>query len=372
MTSTLIVVLLILLALAVLVLGLALWRASRGRGGKALDSMKSELSVRLENVQARQAELQGLLQKQMSDTFQLLQSRLSSQETALREQLTHQTTSMQGQTNILQKHMQSTQATLSQVTEKMGMVHQAAVRMGELGKEMEALQRLLKAPKARGTLGELGLDVLLSDLVPRDRILHPYSFSDGKAVDFALRLDKGLLPIDAKFPMEDFERYLAAPEEEKPRARRDFQSNLKKKIDSISKLYVRPGEGTLPLALMYLPAESVYYEAFISREVQEEDLWQYAFDRSVLPLSPATMTAYLKTVVMGLRAAAVEQHARDVLQLLGTLERDLGAFREGYGVLGRHLTNASQKYADTERELQKLELHLNRAQELGQDDKEQA
>ena len=341
---------------------------SASEGQRAVESLRGEVAGRVDTLDRRSAELQGLLTQQLLSVQQLLQERLASQETTLREQLKNQAASLQGQTGILQKHMEGTQTTLSQVTEKMGAIQQAAGRMAELGRDMEELQRLLKSPKARGQMGELGLETLLGDMLPRDRVEYQYGFSDGRKVDAVVRLDKGLLHIDAKFPMEDFQRYVDAPQEERPRARKALRDNLKKKVDDIARLYIRPGEGTLPLALMYLPAESLYYEAFIAREKDEEDLWDYAYRKSVLPLSPGTLSAYLKTVALGLKAAAVEQNARQVLELLATLERDVSAFRESHETLGKHITNAHQTYDKNTRSLSQFEAHLERAKELGEAD----
>ena len=373
MTSTLLPALLVAAALlaltAVLLLALArLSRQSRSleAAQRQAEALRAELVARVEGLDRRGSDLQGAVQQQLTDTFRLLQERLAAQESALREQLGGQAQSLQGQTGILQKHMEGTQATLSQVTEKMGALAQTAQRMTELGRDIEELQRMLRSPKARGQMGELGLEAMLGDMLPRDRVAYQFTFSDGRKVDALIRLDKGLLPVDAKFPMEDFQRYLDAPQEERARARKALRDNLKKKVDDIAKLYIRPGEGTLPLALMYLPAESLYYEAFIVREGDEEDLWQYAYRRSVLPMSPGTLAAYLKTVAMGLKAAAVEQNARQVLELLETLERDLKAFRESYDVLGRHISNAHQTYDKNARSLSQFESHLERAKEFGE------
>ncbi len=351
-------------------LGVVLRRLSRITGEEKsravlLEGLRGDLVGRVDGLERRNAELQTILTQQLGTTQHLLEQRLSGQEQSLREQLSHQAASLQSQTGILQRHMEGTQATLAQVTEKMGMVQQTSLRMAELGKDIEGLQRLLRAPKARGELGELGLETILRDILPKDRVVYQYAFADGRKVDAMVLLDRGLLPIDAKFPMEDFQRYLEAEEDDRPKARRAFLANLKKKIDDIAKLYVRPGEGTLPLALMYLPAESLYYEAFVVHVPEEEDLWHYAYERSVLPLSPGTLTAYLKTVALGLKAAAVEQNARQVLDLLATLERDLRSFEGGFETLGRHLANAHQKYDEGQRALQRLSGHLERARDLG-------
>jgi DNA recombination protein RmuC len=357
-----------LMAAALLITAIRAGASSRSalEAQRALESLRGEIAGRVDTLDRRSAELQGHMTQQLLSVQQLLQERLASQETALREQLAHQATSLQGQTGILQKAMEGTQTTLSQVTEKMGAIQQAAGLMSNLGRDMEELQRLLKSPKARGQMGELGLETLLGDMLPRDRVTYQYGFPDGRKVDAVVHLDKGLLPIDAKFPMEDFQRFVDAPQEERQAARKALLGNLKKKVDDIAKLYIRPGDGTLPLALMYLPAESLYYEAFIAREKDEDDLWDYAYRKSVLPLSPGTLSAYLKTVAMGLKAAAVEQNARQVLDLLTTLERDVRAFHESHEILGKHIANAHQSYDKNTRSLAQFEGHLERAKEWGE------
>ena len=355
-------------ALLVAVLRLSSQARAAEESRRGMESLRGDLAGRVDGLDRRSADLQGLLVQQLTATQQLLQERLAAQEGTLREQLSNQAASLQGQTGILQKHMQGTQATLAQVTEKMGAVAQTAARMAELGRDMEELQRLLRSPKARGQMGELGLETLLGDMLPRDRVVYQYPFSNGEKVDAMVRLDRGLLPIDAKFPMEDFQRFLEAPQEERPRARKSLRDNLKKKVDAIAQKYIRPGEGTLPLALMYLPAESLYYETFVARERDEEDLWDYAYRKSVLPLSPGTLSAYLKTVALGLRAAAVEQNARQVMAMLQTVERDLAAYRKPFEILGTHLSNARKQYDESSRLLQRVADHLERAREAGSDE----
>lgn len=361
---------LVVALVAALAAVMAVWVARKAASGggeatRATDALRAEFAARTDSLQRSQAEAQSLLLQQLASTQGLLQQRLEAQEKTLREQLAGQATALQGQTGILQKHMEGTQTTLSQVREKMGEVQQATARMAELGREIEELQRLLKAPKLRGTLGEAGLELLLGEILPKDRVVYQHAFADGKKVDAAVRLDKGLLPIDAKFPVEDFQRFAEASDEERPKARRALLSNLKKKVDEIAKLYIRPGEGTLPLALMYLPAESLYYEAFVARAKEEEDLWAYAHARSVLPMSPGTLSAYLRSVSLGLRAAAVEENARHVLQLLQALEQDVAGFRKSFDTMGTHLANAQKQYDDSSKGLQKLAGRLERARDLG-------
>jgi DNA recombination protein RmuC len=365
-SSWLLLALSLALAAAAFALVLLVVRLSRlDRLREETERLRAELGLRVENLDRRGVDLQGMFLQELSETRRAIGERLGTQEAVLRDQMASQSQAMQGQTGILQKHMEGTQTTLAQVNEKMGMLQQASLRMVELGREIDELQGLLKAPKARGELGELGLEMILEDMFPKERISYQHAFADGKRVDVAVRLEGGLLPIDAKFPVEDFLRYVNAPEEERPRARREFLRNVRKKIEDIARLYVRPGEGTLPLALMYLPSEALYYEAFVVRGPEEDDLWKAAFEKSVLPLSPGTMAAYLKTVAMGLRAVAVERNAREVLTLLGSLERDVTAFQRDFATLGTHVSNAAKGFDRAAQDLQKLADRLEKAREIG-------
>jgi len=362
----------VLFLAVVFLLVLLIQRKGGGNNRIEEEKTRAELLAHLGEVDRRLSDLRSLFNEQLQGTQKLLQERITAQDTALRDQLSKQTATMQGQTGILQKHMQSTQSTLAQVTEKMGMVQQASKRMGELGKDIEDLQRLLRAPKTRGELGELGLRTILDNILPSEFVDYQHTFKDGKKVDAIIKLGKGLLPIDAKFPVEDFRRYAEAPEEERASARRAFKSNVKKKIDSIASLYIRPGEGTLPLALMYLPAESLYYEAFVSLEKDEIDLWNHAFSKSVLPLSPATLVAYLKTVAMGLKAVVVERESGKVLELLGTLERDVATLGESHRVLGRHVDNAYKSFQKSSEDLRDLANDVERVKALGSEARREA
>jgi len=346
-----------ILALAAAAAVILLWR-ERNRAGDpsaGIDVLRSDFAARTQALENRQSDLQSHLTQQLAETQRLLQESLSGQ-----------TNTLQGQTGILQKHMTTTQETLSQVRERMGAVHQATERMGELGREMEELQRLLRAPKARGELGEVGLRNLLSDILPTDRVTYQHGFSDGSKVDALIHLDRGNVPVDAKFPVEDFLRLVTSEPEERRRARKALLDNVKKKITEISRKYIRTSEGTLSLALMYLPSEAIYYEAFVVREKDEPDLWNYAYEHSVLPLSPGTMSAYLKSVALGLRAAAVEANAREVLGLLQALEKDVQEHRGRFDTLGTHLSNAQKKYDESDRALHAFATRLEQAKHLGE------
>jgi len=161
------------------------------------------------------------------------------------------------------------------------------------------------------------------------------------------------VPIDAKFPLEDFRRLLEATDDDgRARARRAFVARVRRHIDDIATKYVLPDEGTYDFALMYIPAENVYYETIIRDE--EPGLAAYALGRKVIPVSPNCFYAYLQAIALGLRGLRIEARAEEVMGLLGRLSGDLGRLREDFRLVGKHLTNAAQAHASAERRMERL------------------
>jgi DNA recombination protein RmuC len=162
------------------------------------------------------------------------------------------------------------------------------------------------------------------------------------------------VPVDAKFPLEDFRRLLqAATDDERIRARKAFVARVRKHIDDIATKYVVPDEGTYDFALMYIPAENVYYETIIRDE--EPGLASYAIGRKVIPVSPNSFYAYLQAIVLGLRGLRIEARAKEVLGQLTRLGGDLGRLRDDFRLVGKHLGNAVQAHAAAERRIDRLD-----------------
>ena len=210
--------------------------------------------------------------------------------------------------------------------------------------------RTLKAPKLRGGFGELLLGDLLSQILPREHYRLEHSFKSGERVDAAIILKAGIVPVDAKFPLDSFRRMTAADDAEKQQCRKDFVRDVKKHIDDISQKYILPDEGTLDFALAYIPAENIYYEIIIKDEAKD-DIAEYARSKRVVPVSPSTLFAHLQLIAMGLKGMRVEKFAREILKNLGRLQQDFDRVQEEYRVRGTHLHNASQKYGDAEKRL---------------------
>jgi DNA recombination protein RmuC len=226
----------------------------------------------------------------------------------------------------------------------------------ELGKSMAGLEQVLKPPKARGGLGEFLLESLLSQMLPRENFDLQYRFKDGTVVDAVVKFKDWLLPIDSKFPLENFERHLRAPEEgDRRRFFKDFMSDCVKHVEKIAKTYIKPDEGTLDLAFMYVPAENVYYHMLVPPEGFEgKPILETAWERRVIPVSPNTLYAYLQVILVGLKGMKVEEKAREVFELLTKMKRMFESFSEEHEKLGGHLERASKSYDASAAKLEKF------------------
>lgn len=214
--------------------------------------------------------------------------------------------------------------------------------MSEIGRSMKDLQEFLKSPKMRGNIGEEILKDLLGQMFPKNSFHLQYSFASGERVDAAVKTDAGILPIDAKFPMENFQRLMKAENEaEKKGIEKDFIRDIKKHIETISKKYILPDEGTMDFALMYVPSESVFYEL-----ANLPDVMTYARRSRVYPVSPSTLYAHLQTILLSFEGKKIESRSREVFKLLRSMQKDYEKVGESLGVLGKHLGNASAQFTN--------------------------
>jgi DNA recombination protein RmuC len=232
--------------------------------------------------------------------------------------------------------------------------------MLRVGDEVRRLQEILTSPKLRGQMGEWSLETLLANVLPQESYDLQHSFKDGRIVDALVRLRDFSVPIDAKFPLPAFQRLLDAnTDAERKASRRQFLKDVTVHIDKIADAYIRPAEGTLDFALMYIPAENVYYETVVRQESDTTDLIHYGMERKVIPVSPNLLYAYLMTVAMGLHGLRIEQEAADIRQNLRKLSADLDAFTGSWDTLGAHLRNAHAKYDETQKRMDRFTLQLD-------------
>jgi len=245
-----------------------------------------------------------------------------------------------------------------EVRERLGELITRAKNIEDVGKSISSLQEALRAPKFRGGFGELGLERLLADSLPPKHYSLQHRFRNGEIVDAVVRIGTNLVPIDSKFPfpLEDFERMVTAEsQEEQVHLRRQFSRTIKKHIDDVSK-YIQPDEGTFDFALMYIPAENIYYETVVScpQPAKENDIYSYCLQKRVFSVSPNSFYAYLQAIVLGLKGLQVEKSAREILGHLERLQGDFEDFREDYELIGRHISNAAKKHTEAETKLTRL------------------
>jgi len=241
-----------------------------------------------------------------------------------------------------------------ELRETLGELTQRTKDIEEAGKNISSLQEILRAPKFRGGLGELMLERLLADILPHKNYSLQYRFRNGETVDAVIQIGENLVPIDSKFPLEDFERILSSESEEEQTAlRRQFTRTIKKHIDNVAR-YILPDENTFDFALMYIPAENVYYETILRGHTEESEIYSYSLQKRVIPVSPNSFYAYLQVIILGLKGLHIESAAHEILGHLGRLQGDLTDFQEDYATLGTHIGHAARKYDEAARKLTRL------------------
>lgn len=331
-------ILVVVTVLLISIIGLLIWLISSNFGGR------KDL--------AGQASAIMLLQQQLES--------LKASQDGTRDALTK---SLQSGQENLNQNLQSSQKVLGQLHTQIGELQGTSKQMTQVGIEVRRLQDILSSPKLRGQMGELSLEYLLSQILPKDSYELQYSFKDGKIVDALVKMAGYSVPIDAKFPLPAFERLMQAQsDDEKAKQRKQFLKDVANHIDKIAASYIRPAEGTLDFALMYIPAENVYYETVVKHDGDTTDIMQYCLDKKVIPVSPNLLYAYLMTVVMGLHGLQIERQAAEIRQNLKKLNADFEAFGTCWEVLGRHLRNAGNQYEEGNQKLTRFGIQLTNIQ----------
>ena len=224
---------------------------------------------------------------------------------------------------------------------------------------MKSLENILKNPKQRGILGEFFLENLLSQQLPPDHFKMQYSFENGEIVDAVIFVRDNIIPIDAKFSLENYNAMMETKDDiERERIEKEFKSDLKKRIDETSK-YVRPDEGTTEFAFMFIPADGVFYNLLNQKigtlDVNSHDLIEYAFKKHVIMVSPMTFYAYLQTVMQALKALTIEKQAVEIQKRVGDLGRHLNAYQDNMNKVGNHLSTTVNAYNNAGKEYGKID-----------------
>lgn len=293
-----------------------------------------------------------MLQQQVSSSLGQQDQRMGQ----LSEQLGKGLDSMRQQTG---ERLDKVGTTMGDLRQQLGQLGEAAKGMQQVGGQVRQLQDILQSPKLRGGLGEWSLENLLSEILPREAYHLQYSFRSGNKVDVLVELAAGRVCVDAKFPLENFRAMLGAGDEAlRQKQRRVFLRDVKKRIDEIADRYIVPDEGTLDFALMYIPAENVYYETIISHTDGEPDISVYSREKKVFAVSPNLLYGYLMIIATGLQGLQIEKNAEKILKQLSQMDTDFSKVEEDFQTLGRHLTNARGKYDETQQKFDRFGLRL--------------
>ena len=275
--------------------------------------------------------------KNLLEWLKTMQSSLEVTNQTLNESMRNNSTTM---VRTLQENSKQLNERLDKAAEVIRDVGREVGQMSEIGRNMRELQDFLKSPKLRGNIGEQVLTDLITQIFPKNSFHLQYQFKSGEKVDAAIKTDAGILPIDAKFPMENFQRLAKAKDEQTIIAlRKDFTRDIKKHIDAIAKKYILPSEGTMDFALMYVPSEAVFYEIVVMDELVE-----YARRQRVYIVSPTTMYAHLQTILLSFEGRKIEEQSKEVLRLLRSLQIDYDKVNDSIDILGKHIGNASSQY----------------------------
>jgi len=268
------------------------------------------------SIQIMNSQLQSVtshVQASLASVTQDLGSRLDSINRQVTEQLNQSSNVMNANTAAVSKNIAAVQTTFAGLQRQVGEMTEQARQLSDMSKAVTALEHVLRAPKARGSFGEEQLDNLLSQVFSQQQYRLQHRFSSGEMVDALIILPQGTVAVDSKFPLDNFRRIVGSEnEEDKKCARRDFLRDVRRRVDEVAAKYIRPAEGTLPFALMYVPAENVYYEAIIRTEDDSFQLYYYCMEKRVIPVSPNSFYAYLQAIVLGLKGLKIEARAKEI------------------------------------------------------------
>jgi DNA recombination protein RmuC len=311
-----------------------------------LQQQVSELGTRLGDLATRLVETSSTVPRDVAQTVNTLVGQVGAR--------------LSENAQAVQKVGSDTGRLLADLTLKLGEIGKSSEQILTLSRDVRGLQQVFEAPKRRGAMGELALKALLEETFPAEHVLTQYEFKNGERVDAVVRLPGGLVPIDSKFPLAAFRAGLEAQgEEARQRAARAFARDVRKHIDDIAQKYIRPAEGTLDFALMYIPAESVFYDVIVQEAAgDEERLSDYAVRRRVIPVSPNSLFAYLQAIASGLMGLRIEQRARDILRGLQQVQGDIEQFQTSFDLGQKHLRNAQVAFSESGDRLARLSVQV--------------
>lgn len=335
--NTTLILLIVLIALVLALIAILLRKPKEApRNDQALLMLQSQLDSLMKTVD------QKLGESQSSNTRQFSESQRFMRE--VNDQMT--------------KHLLDVARAVTEANE-------GSKQVLGITEELQNLQKVLTNQKHRGNLGEASLELILGNILPPGTYHLQHSFSNGDKVDAAVETKEGIIPVDAKFSLDNYNRLVSEENPEKKETiEKEFVADLKKRIDETAK-YIRPTEGTLPFAFMFIPAEGIYYDLLVNEigavKSNTRSLIDYAYkDKNVIIVSPTTFAAYLRSVLYGFRAFKIEESARDIAKRVEELGKHLKAYEEYYQKIGNSLQATVNHYNAGGKELKKVDKDVYR------------
>lgn len=272
--------------------------------------------------------------------------------------------SLEKNLEFVQRQAGHSNKVITDVTSKLERLESTNNQVVGFTEELKNLQQVLTNPKHRGVLGEYFLETLLQNVLPTKNFAMQYSFEDGEIVDAAVFVGDKIIPVDSKFSLENYNRLRSEKDDERRvKLERQFKQDLKLRVDETSK-YIRPNEGTMDFAFMFIPAEGIYYDLLVNQvgatNVSSKDLLEYAFEKRVLIVSPNSFYAYLQTVLQGLRALSIEESAKEIRKNVELLGKHLQTYESYMQKLGNNLGTTVNMYNHAYKELNKVDKDVMR------------
>jgi DNA recombination protein RmuC len=303
----------------------------------------------------------NLLLNQMNSLAQTMDRKLGEGNKTMHQFMDSQSSQTQKLMSTITKQVSDQ---LLEVVKGVTETKESTKQVFTIAEQLRSLEKVLKNQKQRGNLGEASLELILSNVLP-GQYQAQYMFEDGEKVDFAITTPAGLVPVDAKFPLENYMRLMDEVDEDRREMyRRDFKNDVKKRIDETAK-YIRPNEGTLPYAFMFIPAEGIYYDLLnndVGVGVNANDLMNYAYQqKNVVIASPTTFLAYLQTILFGNKQAKIQEEAKDIIKKIGELQKHLASYEDYHNKLGKtlettynHYNNSSKAFRQIDKDIVKI------------------
>ena len=332
-------IIIIILLIFIIINGVVVWIFARKRIGK--DDGQSNM----------------LIQNQLQELTRVMDSKFGESTKQMSESMRHQFNQSQ---RLVQDVNEQMIKHLTEVSKGMTEANESSKQVFTIAEQLQNLEKVLKHQKQRGNLGEASLELILSNILPATAYKLQYQFESGETVDAVIMTKEGVIPVDAKFSLDNYNRLVNEEDEHrKIDLEKEFVNDLKKRIDETAK-YIKPKENTLPFAFMFIPAEGIYYDLLVNEvgavKVNTRSLIDYAYkDKNVIIVSPTTFAAYLQSVLYGFRAFKIEESAKQIGKQVEGLTRHLKSYDEYFKKVGNSLSTTVNHYNSASKELGKID-----------------